>query len=82
VSLQPVRVALSEDHEGRLAFVNGSLVAVLVRLSELHGEQAGSWFLEAGFGDLDDPHRPLFPDLESAQSWIAERLSGPRRPRD
>lgn len=75
VELQPVRVSLGNDREGRLAFVGGSLVALLVCLSDLHGDDAGSWFLEAGFGDLDGPNPPLFPDLDTARAWIADRLS-------
>jgi hypothetical protein len=82
--LQPVRVALGEDREGRLAFVNGALVGLLVQLSEQHGADAGSWFLESGFGGLDGPNPPVFPDIDAAQAWIAERLStvGARTPAD
>jgi hypothetical protein len=76
VDLQPVRVSLGEDREGRLAFVNGSLVGVLVQLSQQHGPHAGSWFLEAGFGGLDAPNPPVFPALDAAQAWIANRLGG------
>ena len=77
VNLQPTRVSLDYDREGQLVFVDGSLVAVLVCLSELHGEHAGSWFLEVGFGDLAGPTPPLFPHLDSAQTWISQRLSSP-----
>lgn len=81
VDLQPVRVSLGEDREGRLAFVNGALVGLLVRLSEQHGVDAGSWFLEAGFGGLDSPNPPVFPDLDAAQAWIAEQVrANPRAP--
>ncbi len=80
VSLQPVRVALGEDHEGRLVFVDEVLVAVLVRLSELHGEAEGSWFLEAAFGLADGEHdHPVFPDLPAAQAWVLGRLPDARR---
>jgi hypothetical protein len=51
------------------------LVAVLVRLSDEHGDDADMWFLEAGFGRLDHPHPPKFADLEEAQAWIADQLS-------
>ena len=54
ITLQPVQIdTLSADSEGRLAFADGKLVAVLVRLSEeLHSAdgKAGQWCLEAGFG--------------------------------
>jgi hypothetical protein len=39
----------------------------------MHGEAAGQWFLEAGFGELDRHKHALFPDLDTAQGWIAAR---------
>jgi hypothetical protein len=75
--LQPVQIATgSSDAESRLVFANGFLVAVLVRLSEDHGEDAGKWFLEAGFGRVDDQSQPKFIDLDDAQAWIQQRLNG------
>jgi hypothetical protein len=60
MDFQPVRVATgSDDQEGVLAFANDQLIAVLVRLSELHEELTGSWFLEASFGTRDA--RLIFP---------------------
>ena len=74
--LQPVRVATgSDDQEGQLVFADDFLVAALVRLSDQHGDDAGKWFLEAGFGRVDPIIQPLFDDLNEAQCWIAERLS-------
>jgi hypothetical protein len=35
-----------------------------------------SWFLEAGFGRVDDPRQPKFADLDKAQDWIMQRLAG------
>ena len=73
--LQPVQVATgSEDQESQLVFHEGFLVAVLVRLSEQHEDDAGKWFLEAGFGRVDDLNAPLFADLDSAQTWILDQL--------
>ena len=74
--LQPVRIATgSRDEEGQLVFADNRLVAVLVRLSDEHGDDADMWFLEAGFGRVDHPHPPKFVDLEEAQAWIADQLS-------
>ncbi|TXN72025.1 hypothetical protein [Methylobacterium sp. WL6] len=74
--LQPVQVATgSGDQESRLVFADGFLAAVLVQLSDQHGEDAGKWFLEAGFGALDDPRSPLFADLDAARIWIEIRLA-------
>ena len=75
VEFQPVEVAVDEEGEGRLTFVDGRLAAVLVRLSGTHGDQAGRWFLEVGFGRLDGPRHPVFPDLDAAGDWIKARLS-------
>jgi hypothetical protein len=76
--LQPVPIATgSRDAESRLVSADGFLVAVLVRLSEDHGADGGKWFLEAGFGRVDDQGQPTFADLDDAQAWIQHRLDGP-----
>ncbi len=75
--LQPVQVGNCFDEEGLLVFdTDQRLVAVLVRLSEQHEEQAGQWFLEVGFGRLDGPNHPVFSDLDEAQNWIEQRRAG------
>jgi hypothetical protein len=75
--LQPVQVATgSDDQESQLVFHEGFLVAVLVRLSDMHETDAGNWYLEAGFGRVADLNPPLFTDLVQAQIWIADRLGG------
>ena len=74
--LEPVWVASrSDDTEGRLVFAGGCLVAVLVRLSDMHDADAGRWFLEAGFAWLEGRRQPVFADLDEAQAWIADRLA-------
>lgn len=82
VTLRPVRVGTgSADEEGRLVLHGGKLVAVLVRLSDEHGDLAGRWFLEHGFGRLDDPWHPTFDGLDPACAWIARHLGhGPTDP--
>lgn len=73
---QPVQVATgSPDGESQLVFHEGFLVAVLVRLSEIHGDNVGMWFLEVGFGRVHDPAPPLFTDLAEAQDWIVGQLA-------
>ena len=75
LTVQPVRVRTGHDEEGCLVFTDGRLIAVLVQLSGTHGELAGQWYHEAGFGSqLDGPQHPTFPDLDAAQAWIAARL--------
>jgi hypothetical protein len=74
LDFRPVRVATgSDDEEGLLAFAGERLVAVLVRLSNLHDDMAGSWFVEASFG-LRDEHQ-TFTDLPSAEAWIRKHVS-------
>ena len=42
-------------------------------------EQAGWWFIEKGFGPLDSPLHPTFPDLAAAEAWLkAELADNPR----
>lgn len=75
--LQPVPIATgSGDTESLLVFASGFLVAVLVRLSDDHEEDTGMWFLEAGFGRVDDQSQPKFANLDEAQAWIQHRLDG------
>ena len=74
--LQPVQVATgSDDTESQLVFADGFLVAVLVRLSDYHQDGAGMWFLEVGFGPVEDLRQPTFADLDKAQHWIMQRLA-------
>jgi hypothetical protein len=73
VELKPIEVA-TVDHEGQLILHDGALVGVLVRLSNLHGDLSGNWYLETGYGRLRD-ERLTFPDLDAAISWIDDRLT-------
>ena len=74
VSLQPVRVANRHEEEGMLVFADDRLVAVLVRLSDIHEGLAGEWFVETGFGPLEGREHPVFADLKAAEEWITRRL--------
>ena len=76
--LQPVQIAAGgNDTVSQLVFREGFLVAVLVQLSDDHGDGAGGWFLEAGFGRLDTACPPTFSDLDAAQAWITRELDDP-----
>ena len=80
-TLQPMHVATGFDEEGMLVLDEKQrLVAVLVRLSDDNEVAAGQWYLEAGFGRIDGPSHPTFPNLDLAQDWIKQRLAGPSRP--
>lgn len=75
LQLQPVRLASgNDDTEGQLVFIDGSLAAVLVHLSDVHGDEAGMWFLEAWFGVPYRSNHPTFASLDKAQDWIEGQL--------
>jgi hypothetical protein len=75
MSVQPGAIETgSADEEGCLVLADGRLVAVLVRLSDRHGDMAGRSYLEHGFGRLDGPTHPTFSTVNEASDWIARRL--------
>ena len=82
VRFERVRLEGVEDGEGVMAFCEEGLVAVFVRLGPDHGEHAGCWFVEKGFGFLDRPEHPLFATIDEAEAWLrselADRAGGPR----
>jgi hypothetical protein len=75
--LQPVRIANRHDDDGRLVFQDDRLLALLVRLSAMHEEKAGHWFLEFGFDGLEDAPHETFADLDAAVLWIKARSNEP-----
>ncbi|MBD2747102.1 hypothetical protein IC232_10410 [Microvirga sp. BT688] len=76
LNLQPVRVGNGSDEKGMLVFDEDQrLVAVLTQLSDQYDGLSGHWYLEAGFGRLDDRNQPTFIDLDAARDWIGERLA-------
>jgi hypothetical protein len=77
LTLQSVRVNTGFEEEGVLVFDEQQrLVAVLVHLSDRNEVAPGQWFLEAGFGPLmSDAHR-AFADLDGAQDWLSQSLTG------
>ena len=78
VTLQPIPVMTgSDDREGCLVLSDGQLVAVLVHLAdEVHDDQRGRWFVEAGFGPCRTAVAPIFGDLDEAQAWVRNKLAG------
>ena len=80
LSLRPVRVATGHEEEGNLVFDDGErLVAVLVRLSDENEVAPGHWFLEVGFGALENSNHPSFADLDAARRWMGQRLARAHR---
>jgi hypothetical protein len=82
ITFQPVRVAAGFcDGEGQMVLVDGTLVAVLVRLtaSNDNPDAQGQWFVQAGFGPLSETHE-LFSTLEDAEDWVLHRSLAQRNP--
>jgi hypothetical protein len=71
--LEPTRIAAA-DAEGLLVYSDDGLVAVLARLSDLHGEIAGQWYFEAGFGEFDRHKHMVFREIDAARRWIASQI--------
>lgn len=70
VTFQPVEVAVAGQTEGRLVFVDGKLVAVLIKLDVNQNELAGRWYAEAAFNSLERMSEHTFLDLPAAAAWI------------
>ena len=76
ILFQPIELALpGRAVDARLVLYDGRLCAVLSLLDPLVDGAAG-WFVEAAFGRLQDPFNPTFPDLASAEAWVAAKMSG------
>ena len=60
------------EEEAVLVFRGGRLLAVLSRLSGVHGELAGRWFVEALFRGQTGSTVPTFAALEDFCSWADE----------
>jgi len=73
LEFQPIEIADEHDREGRLVLQDGRLVAILCRLSDGHGETAGHWFMECGFGSMGG-REEHFADLASAERWFENEL--------
>lgn len=75
VTFQPVEVAVAGQTEGRLVFVDGKLVGVLVKLDGNQNELEGQWYAEAAFNGLERMSEHTFADLTAVVTWIEARLA-------
>ncbi len=65
----------SEDANAVILLAKGSLVAVLVELSdESHGEERGRWIIEATFGLHNHRIPESFPSRETAAAWVSSNF--------
>jgi hypothetical protein len=69
-----VRIANTEDQEGRLVFEDDRLIAVLSRL--IGQDEPEGWFTEALFGPLAlrDRDQATFSDLDEVRRWLEQQL--------
>jgi hypothetical protein len=76
ITHSPVRVATkTEILDGELFFVDGVLVAVASKLSSSHNSEAGKWFTEACFGQLESTQKRLFDTLPDLTAFIAQHYA-------
>jgi hypothetical protein len=73
VTFQPVEVAVAGQTDGRLVFVDGKLVAVLIKLGVSQNELEGRWYAEAAFNGLERMSDHTFQDLQAVAAWIDTR---------
>jgi len=72
LSFKPVTLDTdAPDQEAVLVFRNGNLLAVLTRLSAIHGDLKGKWFLEAAFGEVPVVQPPVFESTEHFEEWVS-----------
>ncbi|WP_262272630.1 hypothetical protein [Microvirga yunnanensis] len=76
LTLRPIRVATGFDEEGMMALDEQQrLVAVLTPISGENEFAPGQWYLEAGFGWIDEVNHPGFASLDAAHEWNSQRLA-------
>ncbi|MBE7158282.1 MAG: hypothetical protein INR62_07580 [Rhodospirillales bacterium] len=75
LKFRPVQIAVGEEGSGLLVFNGEWLIAVLVQLSDSHGDQAGHWFLETGYGRFSEGEQPVFVDRAEAAAWFRSSLA-------
>jgi hypothetical protein len=67
-----VELRASRDHEGVILFDGNVLVAIIARLSEDHGGDAGRWFIEFLPGMEGQRLPEPFAALPDVVRWIEE----------
>jgi hypothetical protein len=71
LSFQTVELdADTPDRDATLAFRDGRLLAVLSRLSDMHDDLTGHWYVEATFGDLPGGQPQTFVTLALFEEWL------------
>ena len=81
ISLQPVRVSVGPlDEEGQMVLVDGTLVAVLVRLTGPYDEPHlhGKWCVQRGFGPRSEGDE-VFSSLKEAEDRVVQHYLAERK---
>ena len=81
ITLQPVRVSVGPvDEEGQMVLVDGTLVAVLVRLTGPYDNPhlQGKWCVQRGFGPLSEGDE-VFSSLKEAEDWVLQHYLAERK---
>lgn len=69
---QPVTLSASTpDDEGMLVLCDDRLVAVISRLSAIHGDREGRWFIEATFRILPLGPEQTFETLGDVELFLS-----------
>ena len=64
------------DERAMLVFRDQRLMAIVSCLGAAHGEEAGRWFVEAVFVDLESGIRDTFATLSDVETRFAEAATG------
>ncbi len=65
----------SEDADAIMLLSDGALTAILVKLSDqIHGEDRGSWIIEALFGVHNNRLPESFSTPQSAAAWVSDNI--------
>ena len=73
---EPILVGHGVDDEGQLVFDHDRLVALIVRLSSIHGSLQGRWFLETCFiPKAAKAPVAFFASIDEASAWIGAQLA-------
>ena len=81
ITSQPVRVSVGPvDEEGQMVLVDGTMVAVLVRLTGPYDDPHlhGKWCAQRGFGPCSEGDE-VFSILEEAEDWVVQHYLAERK---
>jgi hypothetical protein len=76
ITFEPARLDYAfGDNEAVLAMRDGSLLAVLSRLGELHGNLLGHWYVEAVFTVDQEGVGGVFANLDAFEAHVQRQMA-------